>query len=111
MKIILISVILILANINASAQTKPHTVLPNIRRIKTSQRETLKHCQAHKLPIINTGAVWEWRLAAELNQYPGPLHVLELAEKLELNPQAAKSNRIIIRANANAGGCFGKTDY
>lgn len=35
---------------------------------------------------IEAGAGWGLAKAAELNGYPGPAHVLELAEKLDLTP-------------------------
>lgn len=45
--------------------------------------------------------------AAELNHYPGPAHVLELAEKLQLNPQQkARTEAVfkVMQAEAIRGG-------
>lgn len=43
------------------------------------------------LVALRAGQGWGLALPAELNGIPGPLHVLELAEKLELSPEQKSS--------------------
>jgi hypothetical protein len=46
-----------------------------------------------------TGAGMGYAKAAELNGYPGPMHVLELADKLALTPEQSAATRKLMEAH------------
>ena len=50
------------------------------------QGRPVKALSEQQIADLNTGRGMGMALAAELNGYPGPSHVLELADKLELTP-------------------------
>jgi Spy/CpxP family protein refolding chaperone len=50
------------------------------------QARTIKALSQEQISDLNAGRGMGLALAAELNGYPGPAHVLELADKLELSP-------------------------
>jgi hypothetical protein len=50
------------------------------------QSRTVKALSEQQVADLNEGRGMGMALAAELNGYPGPSHVLELADKLELKP-------------------------
>jgi Spy/CpxP family protein refolding chaperone len=72
---ILIAAALLLAT-TASAQT-PYAGM---------QSRPIKALSEQQLADLGAGRGMGLALAAELNGYPGPLHVLELADQLELSP-------------------------
>src|SRR3984893_10027583 len=74
MKIILISVSLLIASA-ANAQT-PYAGM---------QARPIKALSEQQIADLTAGRGMGLALAAELNGYPGPLHVLELADKLDLS--------------------------
>jgi hypothetical protein len=49
------------------------------------QQRSVKALSDQQIADLRTGRGMGLALAAELNGYPGPLHVLELADQLELN--------------------------
>jgi Spy/CpxP family protein refolding chaperone len=49
------------------------------------QTRSIKALSEQQIADLNAGRGMGLALAAELNGYPGPLHVLELADKLELS--------------------------
>ncbi|WP_299860504.1 hypothetical protein [uncultured Hoeflea sp.] len=62
---------------------------------------------AHDIAELKAGRGWGLALAAELNGYPGPMHVLELSEELALSSdQKAQIIEVIdqMRADAIAAG-------
>lgn len=67
--------ILLLATIPLLAQTSPYTSMQQ-RPIKALSEDAVRE--------YREGAGMGLALAAELNGYPGPKHILELADKLEL---------------------------
>ncbi len=50
------------------------------------QARTIKALSQEQISDLNAGRGMGLALAAELNGYPGPAHVLELADRLELSP-------------------------
>jgi hypothetical protein len=74
MKIILISVAILIASA-ANAQT-PYAGM---------QARPIKALSEQQVADLTAGRGMGLALAAELNGYPGPSHVLELADKLELS--------------------------
>ena len=69
-----ISVALLMAATAANAQT-PYSGM---------QTRSIKALSEHQVADLGAGRGMGLALAAELNGYPGPSHVLELADKLEL---------------------------
>lgn len=67
--------VLLLAPVTALAQT-PYAGM---------QTRTIKALSEKQVSDLNAGRGMGLALAAELNGYPGPSHVLELADKLELS--------------------------
>jgi len=51
------------------------------------QTRPIKALSEQQVSDLNAGRGMGLALAAELNGYPGPSHVLELADKLELRPE------------------------
>jgi hypothetical protein len=49
------------------------------------QSRSIKALSDQQIADLNAGRGMGLALAAELNGYPGPLHVLELADKLDLS--------------------------
>jgi len=65
------------------------------REIKALSPEQVKQYQ--------TGAGMGYAIPAELNRFPGPMHVLELADKLQLTPeQRAKTQSLMDAHKAEA---------
>jgi hypothetical protein len=75
MRALLAAVVLILTTITTFAQT-PYAGM---------QTRTIKALSEQQLADLQAGRGMGLALAAELNGYPGPAHVLELADKLELS--------------------------
>src|SRR3954451_993619 len=74
MKRSLIAAVLIVIATAANAQT-PYAGM---------QTRSIKALSEQQVTDLNAGRGMGMALAAELNGYPGPSHVLELADKLEL---------------------------
>jgi Spy/CpxP family protein refolding chaperone len=55
-----------------------------------------------------SGAGMGYAKAAELNQYPGPMHALELAEPLELTPEQRRRTEALMQAHKNEARALGR---
>jgi hypothetical protein len=67
------------------------------------QGRSIKALSDQQIADLNTGRGMGLALAAELNGYPGPSHVLELADKLELSAeQRASMQRLFDSMKAEA---------
>jgi Spy/CpxP family protein refolding chaperone len=55
-----------------------------------------------------SGAGMGYAKAAELNQYPGPMHALELAETLELTPEQRRRTETLMQAHKNEARALGR---
>ena len=75
-----ITVFLLLAAGSAVAQQHQHGHSP----YPGSQMRAIKALSGQQVADLRAGRGMGLALAAELNGYPGPLHVLELADRLEL---------------------------
>jgi len=75
MRVLLAVVVLILTNIAAFTQT-PYAGM---------QTRPIKALSEQQVADLQAGRGMGLALAAELNGYPGPSHVLELADKLDLS--------------------------
>lgn len=62
------------------------------------QARTVKALSQEQVSDLSAGRGMGLALAAELNGYPGPAHVLELADKLELSPD--QRSRILALFNS-----------
>src|SRR5690242_20746534 len=62
------------------------------------QNRPLKALSAEQLADLKAGRGMGLALAAELNGYPGPLHVLELADRLQLSPEQTRRVDSLYRA-------------
>ena len=82
MKIPATAVIVLVAG-SAAAQDHQHKHSQSYSGIQT---RTVKALSAEQIADLRAGRGMGLALAAELNGYPGPLHVLELADRLGLSP-------------------------
>ena len=63
----------------------------------------IKSLSPNEVTMYLTGAGMGLAKAAELNRYPGPMHVLELASELELSDeQRAKTQKLFTETKADA---------
>src|SRR5437867_1305997 len=67
------------------------------------ERREIKALSTDEIQAYQDGQGMGFAKAAELNQYPGPKHVLELASKLRLSEQQkAEAQKIYERMHAEA---------
>lgn len=67
------------------------------------EQHDIKALEPAAIDALRTGKGMGFAKAAELNGYPGPAHVLELADKLQLSPrQRAETKVIFARMQAAA---------
>lgn len=67
------------------------------------QQRTIKALSSTQIDDLLAGRGMGMALAAELNGYPGPMHVLELAESLQLSePQRQRTEALHARMKADA---------
>src|SRR5215211_3888596 len=79
MKDLLLAAVLVLSSVNAHAQSQqPYSGM---------QSRPLKALSEAQIADLRAGRGMALALAAELNGYPGPLHVVELADALALTPE------------------------
>jgi hypothetical protein len=63
----------------------------------------IKSLSASEITSLKSGAGMGYSLVAELNQYPGPVHVLELAKSIELSAeQKLATEQLMISHKAEA---------
>lgn len=63
------------------------------------QAREVKALSADEVKQYLAGAGMGYARAAELNRYPGPMHVLDLADKLELTPAQRTSTQALMDAH------------
>jgi Spy/CpxP family protein refolding chaperone len=79
------------------------TACPGHSPYSGMQSRDIKALSASDIEGIRAGRGMSLALAAELNGYPGPMHVLELADKLELaQTQRAATQELFQRMKAAA---------
>jgi hypothetical protein len=78
------------ASTGALAQHQPYS---------GQQERELKALSAEEVKQYQTGAGMGYAKAAELNRFPGPMHVLELADKLDLTPAQVVSTKQLMVAH------------
>jgi hypothetical protein len=62
------------------------------------ERRRVKALSDQQIADLNAGHGMSMALAAELNGYPGPLHVLELADALQLSGQQRSQTYMLVEA-------------
>lgn len=91
----------------ASAQHAGHPPRPDPAPYATLRDREIKALPADQIADLRAGRGMSLALPAELNGYPGPLHVLELEQQLALSPaqrQAAADALAAMRAETTALG-------
>jgi Spy/CpxP family protein refolding chaperone len=69
------------------------------------QAREIKALSPSEIKALHQGAGMGYAKAAELNGYPGPLHVLELARPLQLTPQQRDATeQLMVQHKATARG-------
>jgi hypothetical protein len=59
----------------------------------------IKGLSAKEIEQYRAGAGMGYAKAAELNRYPGPMHVLELADRLKLSPEQRQATKQLMDAH------------
>jgi hypothetical protein len=72
------------------------------------QNRSIKALSPQQLEDLNEGRGMGLALAAELNRYPGPAHVLELAPKLGLSPAVEAETRSLFQAMKQEAAALGR---
>ena len=67
------------------------------------QSRAIKAFSAEETEQYLAGAGMSHALAAELNRYPGPMHVLELADRLSLSPQQRAATEQLMQTGRKRG--------
>ena len=79
------------------AESKPHQPYAG------QEQRSVSSLSAADLNALRKGQGWGLAKPAELNSYPGPIHVLELAERLKLSKaQISQVRAVYSEMNANA---------
>jgi len=98
MKLSLAALALIAAS-GAAAQHSPYAG-QHVRELKALSPEQIRQYES--------GAGMGYARAAELNQYPGPMHVLELAEALRLETRQSEAIRALMAEHRREAAAIGK---
>jgi len=72
------------------------------------QARPIKALAPDRVAGLLAGRGLSYALAAELNHYPGPAHVLELADALDLTPEQAEATRALAAEVAAAAPPLGR---
>jgi Spy/CpxP family protein refolding chaperone len=100
-KIALIICLLVTATVAVAAQ-ETHSPYAG------QEARGIKALSAEEVQQYLTGAGMGFAKAAELNQYPGPKHVLELAEKLSLSEEQLEQTKAVRATMAEEAVRLGK---
>ena len=93
---VFLTIILLTAATNASAQK--HHDSKNHQPYADLKGRDIKALSQQQIDDLKAGKGMSLALAAELNGYPGPAHVLELADQLKLNEQQKKRMQEMFKA-------------
>lgn len=86
---------LLLLSTSAYAQHNHHSGHNNPSPYIGMEKQEIKALSDKQITDLRKGAGMSLALAAELNSYPGPSHVLELAEKLKLSPEQKQKTQML----------------
>jgi Spy/CpxP family protein refolding chaperone len=102
---------LTVASCSLSAQQTQHANTPTAAATPSpyagEQAREIKALSASEIKALHQGAGMGYAKAAELNGYPGPMHVLELARSLQLTAQQRQATEQLMaqhKATARALG-------
>ena len=70
----------------ASIHTVAQSEKPSLSTYRGQERRQIKSLSAQDIEELQTGQGWGLAKAAELNGVPGPAHVLEMAQEIQLTP-------------------------
>jgi len=93
---VFLTIILLTAATSASAQK--HHDSKNHQPYADLKGRDIKALSQQQIDDLKAGKGMSLALAAELNGYPGPAHVLELADQLKLNEQQKKRMQEMFKA-------------
>ncbi|MEO5372081.1 MAG: hypothetical protein H7833_18585 [Magnetococcus sp. DMHC-1] len=71
--------------------------MPEVFATEKAGQEVIKSLSAEEQEGLKAGKGLKQSMVAELNGYPGPVHVLELAKELRLSPQQEASAQTLAR--------------
>ncbi|MCZ8184031.1 MAG: periplasmic heavy metal sensor [Beijerinckiaceae bacterium] len=83
---------------SALAQHQGHHQNPQHSSYSGFESRSIKALSDSQVADLKSGRGMGLALAAELNGYPGPMHVLELADKLALTPDQRSRMRDLVHA-------------
>jgi hypothetical protein len=72
------------------------------------EQRDIKALSADQLRQLETGAGMALALAAELNGWPGPMHVLEHADALQLSDEQRQATRALMHAHKQRAVALGR---
>ena len=90
-------------NASAVPAQSAHSALP----YAGEQTRAIKSLSASDVTGLQTGAGMAYAKAAELNGYPGPAHVLELATQLQLDSEQLSATRKLMDAHKSRASTLG----
>src|SRR5688572_9925082 len=71
------------------------------------QQREIKALSAQEIEQYRAGAGIGYAKAAELNHFPGPMHVLELADRLALSPSQREATKKLMEAHKDEARAIG----
>jgi Spy/CpxP family protein refolding chaperone len=71
------------------------------------QEREIKALSDDEISQYRSGAGMGYARAAELNAFPGPMHVLELADRLALSPEQRTATKRLMDAHKTEAGAIG----
>ena len=104
---VFLTIILLTAATSASAQK--HHDSKNHQPYADLKGRDIKALSQQQIDDLKAGKGMSLALAAELNGYPGPAHVLELADQLKLNKQQKKRMQEMFKAMTKETKTLGVT--
>ena len=72
------------------------------------QSRPMKALSEQQIADLRAGRGMTMALPAELNGYPGPLHVIELADALALSSEPDRPHAALVRRDEGRGGGVGR---
>lgn len=72
------------------------------------QDRAIKALSSERIAGLEAGRGLGYAMAAELNGYPGPMHVLELAEALELSDEQVEQTSALFKAMRERAAALGR---
>jgi hypothetical protein len=93
---------------HGNASSTPAQSAPSASPYADEQMRAIKSLSASDVTGLQTGAGMAYAKAAELNGYPGPAHVLELAAQLQLDGEQLSATRKLMEAHKARASTLGE---